>query len=127
MPVLFYGSQFACDPSEKDCGLDFDGAIFSNITHDHLDYHKTFKAYIEAKKAFFDRLPAHAFALTNADDKNGLVMLQNTRAHRYTYSCRTMADFTAKVLEKHLDGTLLRLDGEECGPSLPVISTLTIC
>lgn len=94
-------------------GLDFDGAIFSNITHDHLDYHKTFKAYIEAKKAFFDRLPAHAFALTNADDKNGLVMLQNTRAHRYTYSCRTMADFTAKVLEKHLDGTLLRLDGEE--------------
>ena len=66
-------------------GLDFDGAIFSNITHDHLDYHKTFKAYIEAKKAFFDRLPAHAFALTNADDKNGLVMLQNTRAHRYTY------------------------------------------
>ena len=94
-------------------GLDFDGAIFSNITHDHLDYHKTFKAYIEAKKAFFDRLPAHAFALTNADDKNGLVMLQNTRAHRYTYSCRTMADFTAKAIEKHLDGTLLRLDGEE--------------
>lgn len=94
-------------------GLDFDGAIFSNITHDHLDYHKTFKAYIEAKKAFFDHLPARAFALTNADDKNGLVMLQNTLAHRYTYSCRTMADFNAKVVEKRLDGTLLKLDGSE--------------
>ena len=94
-------------------GLDFDGAIFSNITHDHLDYHKTFKAYIEAKKAFFDHLPSHAFALTNADDKNGLVMLQNTPAHKYTYSCRTMADFNAKVIEKRLDGTLLKLDGEE--------------
>ncbi|MEG1737511.1 MAG: UDP-N-acetylmuramoyl-L-alanyl-D-glutamate--2,6-diaminopimelate ligase [Odoribacter sp.] len=94
-------------------GLDFDGAIFSNITHDHLDYHKTFKAYIEAKKAFFDRLPAHAFALTNADDKNGLVMLQNTVAHSYTYSCRTMSDFSCKVVEKRLDGTLLKLDGCE--------------
>lgn len=94
-------------------GLEFDGAIFSNITHDHLDYHKTFKAYIEAKKAFFDCLPAQAFALTNADDKNGMVMLQNTKARKYTYSCRMMADFTAKVVEKHLDGTLLRLDGQE--------------
>lgn len=94
-------------------GLDFDGAIFSNITHDHLDYHKTFKAYIEAKKSFFDHLPPGAFALTNADDKNGLVMLQNTQARKYTYSCRTSADFNAKVVEKHLDGTLLRLDGEE--------------
>lgn len=94
-------------------GLDFDGAIFSNITHDHLDYHKTFKNYIEAKKAFFDDLPAHAYALTNADDKNGLVMLQNTRATKYTYSCRSMADFTCKVIERHLDGTLLHLDGSE--------------
>lgn len=94
-------------------GLDFDGAIFSNITHDHLDYHKTFKAYIDAKKAFFDCLPSHAFALTNADDKNGPVMLQNTKARKYTYSCRTMADFNCKVVEKHLDGTLLRLDGSE--------------
>lgn len=94
-------------------GLDFDGAIFSNITHDHLDYHKTFRAYIEAKKAFFDGLPAHAFALTNADDKNGLVMLQNTAACKYTYSCRAMADFNCKVVEKHLDGTLLKLDGSE--------------
>lgn len=94
-------------------GLVFDGAIFSNITHDHLDYHKTFKAYLNAKKAFFDQLPASAFALTNADDKNGLVMLQNTAARKYTYSCRTLADFNAKVIEKHLDGTLLKLDGKE--------------
>ena len=94
-------------------GLDFDGAIFSNITHDHLDYHKTFKAYIEAKKAFFDHLSGHAFALTNADDKNGMVMLQNTVAHKYTYSCKTMADFNCKIIEKHLDGMLLKLDGHE--------------
>lgn len=94
-------------------GLDFDGAIFSNITHDHLDYHKTFKAYIEAKKAFFDGLKTDAFALTNVDDKNGRVMLQNTLARRYTYSCHTMADFTCKAVEKHLDGTLLSFDGSE--------------
>ena len=94
-------------------GLDFDGAIFSNITHDHLDYHKTFKAYIEAKKAFFDHLPKKAFALKNGDDKNGMVMLQNTVARKYTYSCRRMADFNCKTLERHLDGTLLLLDGSE--------------
>ena len=94
-------------------GLDFDGAIFSNITHDHLDYHKTFRAYIEAKKGFFDRLPATAFALTNADDKNGMVMLQNTRARKYTYACHRMADFMCKVVEKHLDGMLLSLNGRE--------------
>ncbi|WP_419544902.1 UDP-N-acetylmuramoyl-L-alanyl-D-glutamate--2,6-diaminopimelate ligase [Odoribacter laneus] len=94
-------------------GLDFDGAIFSNITHDHLDYHKTFKAYIEAKKAFFDNLKKDAFALTNADDKNGMVMLQNTAACKYTYSCRTLADFNARAIEKQLDGTLLQLDGQE--------------
>lgn len=94
-------------------GLYFDGAIFSNITHDHLDYHKTFRAYIEAKKGFFDRLPESAFALTNADDKNGLVMLQNTRARKYTYSYKRLADFTGKVIEKHLDGMLLNLNGSE--------------
>lgn len=94
-------------------GLDFDGAVFSNITHDHLDYHKTFKAYIEAKKAFFDGLKKEAFALTNADDKNGFVMLQNTEARRFAYSCRTLADFNAKVEERRLDGTLLLLDGKE--------------
>lgn len=94
-------------------GLDFDGAVFSNITHDHLDYHKTFRAYIEAKKAFFDDLPSHAFALTNADDKNGMVMLQNTAARKYTYSCRILADFNCKIVEKHLDGMLLKLGGHE--------------
>lgn len=94
-------------------GLDFDGAVFSNITHDHLDYHKTFKAYIEAKKAFFDDLKKEAFALTNLDDKNGRVMLQNTPARKYTYSCRMLADFNAKVIERHLDGTLMQLDGTE--------------
>ena len=94
-------------------GLDFDGAIFSNITHDHLDYHKTFRAYIEAKKGFFDRLSAKAFALTNADDKNGMVMLQNTKARKYTYSCKRMADFNCKILERHLDSMLLLLDGSE--------------
>ncbi len=94
-------------------GLDFDGAMFSNITHDHLDYHKTFKNYIEAKKSFFDNLRSDAFALTNLDDKNGMVMLQNTNAKRYTYSCKRMADFHAKVIERHLDSTLLELDGEQ--------------
>lgn len=94
-------------------GLDFDGAVFSNITHDHLDYHKTFRAYIEAKKAFFDGLKKEAFALTNLDDKNGNVMLQNTAARKCTYSCRTLADFNGKAVERHLDGTLLQLDGRE--------------
>lgn len=98
---------------QRIAGLDFDGGIFSNITHDHLDYHKTFKGYIEAKKAFFDHLPEHAFALTNVDDKNGLVMLQNTKARKYTYSCRAMADFNCKIVEKRLDSTLLKLDGVE--------------
>ncbi|MDR2131240.1 MAG: UDP-N-acetylmuramoyl-L-alanyl-D-glutamate--2,6-diaminopimelate ligase [Odoribacteraceae bacterium] len=105
-------SSHAVD-QERISGLAFDGAIFSNITHDHLDYHKTFKAYIEAKKAFFDRLPKEAFALTNADDKNGAVMLQNTSARRYTYACKRVADFTGKSVERHLDGTLLSLDGRE--------------
>ncbi|MDL2251709.1 UDP-N-acetylmuramoyl-L-alanyl-D-glutamate--2,6-diaminopimelate ligase [Odoribacter sp. OttesenSCG-928-J03] len=94
-------------------GLDFAGAVFSNITHDHLDYHKTFKAYIEAKKGFFDGLNKTALALVNADDKNGMVMLQNTVARKYTYSCRMMADYNAKVIEKHLDGTLLQINGDE--------------
>ncbi len=94
-------------------GLDFDGAIFSNITHDHLDYHKTFRAYIEAKKAFFDNLPAYAFALTNGDDKNGMVMLQNTIARKFVYSCHRLTDFNCKIIEKYLDGMLLKLDGVE--------------
>lgn len=94
-------------------GIDFDGAVFSNITHDHLDYHKTFKAYIAAKKRFFDDLPATAFALTNGDDKNGGVMLQNTAARKFTYAFRRMADFTGKTVERHFGGTLLMVNGKE--------------
>ena len=98
---------------ERTRGLDFAGGIFSNIMHDHLDYHKTFAEYIRAKKRFFDALPAGAFALTNADDRNGSVMVQNTAARVHTYSLRAMADFRCKIVEMHLDGMLLRLDGRE--------------
>lgn len=94
-------------------GLRFCGGVFTNISHDHLDYHKTFKAYIEAKKAFFDQLPADAFALTNADDRRGEVMLQNTRARTYRYSLRKIADFRAKIMENTLSGLYLILDGKE--------------
>lgn len=92
-------------------GLDFDIAIFSNITHDHLDYHKTFKEYISAKKKFFDQLSADAIALVNIDDKNGRIMLQNTNATKKTYALKSMADFKAKVLENHFDGMLMDVDG----------------
>lgn len=94
-------------------GLSFTGAIFSNLTHDHLDYHKTFDNYLKAKKAFFDGLSKNAFALTNADDKNGNVMLQNTKAHRKTYGLKNMADFKGKVLENQFSGLLLLIDNEE--------------
>lgn len=94
-------------------GLDFDGAIFTNITHDHLDYHKTFDAYIKAKKMLFDDLKPEAFAITNLDDKNGMVMLQNTKATKLTYSLRSMADFKCKIIESHFDGTQLEIDGRE--------------
>ena len=94
-------------------GLDFNGAIFSNITHDHLDYHQTFDNYIKAKKAFFDNLSDSAFALVNIDDKNGRIMVQNTRAKVSTYAMRSMADFKVKVLESHFDGMQLELDGNE--------------
>ncbi|MDE5921096.1 MAG: UDP-N-acetylmuramoyl-L-alanyl-D-glutamate--2,6-diaminopimelate ligase, partial [Paramuribaculum sp.] len=88
-------------------GLHFAGGVFTNLTRDHLDYHKTVDAYLAAKKSFFDNLPTTAFALTTADDKAGEVMLQNTDALRYTYSLRTRADFTGKIVESRLDGTLL--------------------
>ncbi len=94
-------------------GLEFTGAIFSNITRDHLDYHKTFEAYIKAKKAFFDALPAEAFALTNADDKNGMVMLQNTAARKLTYSLRMPADFSCRIIEDSLQGLHLEIDRKE--------------
>lgn len=103
---------------ERIRGLDFAGGIFSNITHDHLDYHKTFAEYIRAKKRFFDALPREAFALTNADDRNGMVMVQNTAAAVSTYSLRSMADFRGRIVEMHPDGMLLRIDGQEVWVSL---------
>ncbi|MBR2103287.1 MAG: UDP-N-acetylmuramoyl-L-alanyl-D-glutamate--2,6-diaminopimelate ligase [Prevotella sp.] len=96
-------------------GLAFAGGIFTNLTRDHMDYHKTVENYRNAKKAFFDGLPKTAFALTNADDKNGMVMVQNTKAHVKTYSMRTMADFRAKLLECHFEGMYLDIDGHEVG------------
>lgn len=98
---------------QRIAGLTFAGGVFSNITHDHLDFHKTFDAYIRAKKQFFDDLNPFAFALSNADDKNGSVMLQNTFAHKKTYGLKHMADFKAKIIESHFDGMLLQLDSHE--------------
>lgn len=94
-------------------GIRFVGALFTNITHEHLDYHKTFAEYIRAKKSFFDALPKSAFALVNADDRNGEVMLQNTKASRYTLSLQKMADFRAKVIEMVVEGMELRIDNKE--------------
>lgn len=96
-------------------GLQFAGGLFTNLTRDHLDYHKTFENYRNAKKAFFDELPKTAFAITNADDKNGMFMVQNTKATVKTYSTRTMADFKAKILECHFGGMYLEIDGREVG------------
>ncbi|WP_407655337.1 UDP-N-acetylmuramoyl-L-alanyl-D-glutamate--2,6-diaminopimelate ligase [Aureispira anguillae] len=104
-------SSHAVD-QKRIAGIHFEGAVFSNITHDHLDYHKTFKNYIYAKKGFFDALPKTAFALTNLDDKRGEVMLQNTAAKKVTYALRQMADYKAKVIENNLTGLVLDLDGE---------------
>ncbi|MGZ4037504.1 MAG: UDP-N-acetylmuramoyl-L-alanyl-D-glutamate--2,6-diaminopimelate ligase, partial [Bacteroidia bacterium] len=94
-------------------GIEFTGAVFTNITHDHLDYHKTFDEYIKAKKRFFDMLPDEAFALTNRDDKNGMVMLQNTKAKKYTYSLQNVADYKCKIIENHLNGLLLHINNQE--------------
>lgn len=96
-------------------GLDFTGAIFTNLTRDHLDYHKTFENYRNAKKMFFDDLSKNAFAITNADDKNGMIMVQNTKATIKTYSIKRMADFRAKILECHFEGMYLEIDGKEVG------------
>lgn len=96
-------------------GLKFAGGLFTNLTRDHLDYHKTFENYRNAKKAFFDGLPKDAFAITNADDKNGMIMVQNTKATVKTYSIRAMADFRARILECHFEGMYLEIDGREVG------------
>lgn len=98
---------------DRIAGLKFKAGIFSNLTHDHLDYHKTFAEYLRCKKLFFDRLDQDAFAITNIDDRNGMVMMQNTRAKQITYSCRSIADHTAKVMEQSFEGMLLKIDGVE--------------
>ena len=98
---------------QRIAGLEFRGGIFTNITHDHLDYHGTFKEYLNAKKAFFDLLPKNAFALSNADDRNGKVMLQNTSANKKTYGLKSAADFKGRVMENLLDGLLLSIEGKE--------------
>ncbi len=105
-------SSHAID-QERIAGLHFAGVVFNNITHDHLDYHLTFDNYIKAKKKLFDEVNEDAFALTNKDDRNGMVMVQNTKATRYTYSLNSMADFKAKIVESDFNGMLLNLDGEE--------------
>jgi UDP-N-acetylmuramoyl-L-alanyl-D-glutamate--2,6-diaminopimelate ligase len=105
-------SSHACAQHRID-GLTFKGGIFSNLTRDHLDYHKTVENYIEAKKMFFDALPSTAFALVNIDDKVGQVMVQNTKASKHTYSLRSIADFKGKMLEERIDGTLLEINGKQ--------------
>lgn len=94
-------------------GIEFAGAVFTNLTHDHLDYHKTFANYLACKKRLFDTLPATAFALTNTDDRNGEVMVQNAKARVSTYSCRNWGDFRSKILEKTIEGMLLNINGKE--------------
>jgi len=98
---------------QRIAGLRFDGGLFTNLTRDHIDYHKTFDNYRDTKKRFFDELEKEAFAVTNADDKNGLVMTQNTRAHVSTYSVRQLADYRAQILEEGFDGMLLQVNGQE--------------
>lgn len=98
-------------------GLKFDGGVFTNLTRDHIDYHLTFENYLKAKKKFFDQFPEDSFALTNADDKNGMVMLQNTKAKKYTYSLRGLADFKTKILEHSFEGMLLDMNDKEVNVS----------
>ena len=105
-------SSHAID-QKRIAGLDFTGGVFTNITHDHLDYHKTFDEYIKAKKKFFDDLPKKAFALSNTDDKNGKIMLQNTKTKTFTYSLKSVSDFKAKIIENQFDGLVLNVDKDE--------------
>ena len=98
---------------ERVAGLKFKAGIFSNLTHDHLDYHKTFAEYLRCKKLFFDTLPQDAYAITNIDDRNGMVMDQNTKAKLVTYSCRSIADHTCRIMEQSFDGMLVKMDGRE--------------
>lgn len=110
-------SSHAID-QKRIAGICFDGGIFTNLTRDHLDYHQNVQAYLQAKKQFFDNLPAHAFALTNIDDRNGKIMVQNTKANVYSYSIGTVADFKGKILEEDLEGMLLNINAKEVYTSL---------
>jgi UDP-N-acetylmuramoyl-L-alanyl-D-glutamate--2,6-diaminopimelate ligase len=103
---------------DRVAGLKFKAGIFSNLTHDHLDYHKTFAEYLRCKKLFFDTLDKDAYAITNTDDRNGMVMIQNTKAKVVTYSCRSIADHTCRIIEQSFEGMLLRIDGRESWSSL---------
>ncbi len=111
-------SSHAID-QERVEALEFNGGIFTNLTRDHLDYHKNFSEYLKVKKRFFDRLPSTAFALVNGDDKNGQVMLQNCRAEKHMYSLRSMCDFRAKITEMHLEGSSMEINGQEVWVKLP--------
>lgn len=103
---------------QRVAGLDFKAGIFSNLTHDHLDYHKTFAEYLRCKKLFFDTLSSDACAITNIDDRNGMVMTQNTKAKIITYSCKSIADHSCRIMEESFDGMMLRIDGKEAWTSL---------
>jgi UDP-N-acetylmuramoyl-L-alanyl-D-glutamate--2,6-diaminopimelate ligase len=105
-------SSHAIDQSRIE-GITFAGGIFTNITHDHLDYHKTFDNYLKAKKRFFDEMPCEAFTITNIDDRNGSIMLQNTKAHKYTYALKSPADFKAKIIDNNVQGLQLEINGAE--------------
>jgi len=94
-------------------GLQFEGGVFTNLSHDHLDYHETFAEYRDVKKRFFDALPKSAFSLVNEDDKNGKIMLQNTKSKKHFYALKTIADYKAKILEKGFSGTLVTVNGVE--------------
>ena len=110
--VLIEMSSIGLD-QHRGAALNFNSAVFTNLTRDHLDYHETFSEYRDVKKLFFDSLPKNAFALTNIDDKNGDIMLQNTKAKKRTYALKTLADYKAKIIEKSLSGTLLSVNGTE--------------
>ena len=111
-------SSHAID-QERISGLTFAGGVFTNLTHDHLDYHNTFKEYLRAKKKFFDHLPNSAFALSNADDKNGKVMLQNTKASKHFYSLKTLAEFKGRIIESHFDGLQMNIGNHELFAMIP--------
>ena len=110
---MLYGSVLARSSSKRTEALRFEGGVFTNLSHDHLDYHNTFAEYRDVKKAFFDSLTKNAFALTNIDDKNGAVMLQNTKAKKLTYALKSYADYKAQILENQLSGLLLKINDNE--------------